>query len=83
MFRRKYSTIGIVGGLEIPSLQRNRTGVIAKRTRLRPNAAVNKGAFMYTVQFDDPVRTVPGLPAHGIGGIDLDDDMQFLNDAAA
>ena len=82
MFRRKYFTVGIVGGLEIPSLQRDRTGVIAKRTRLRPNA-VNKGAFMYTVQFDDPVRTVPGLPARGDDGIDEDDDVQFLNDAAA
>ena len=68
-------------GWRFPSLQRDRTGVIAKRTRLRPNS-VNKGAFMYTVQFDDPVRTVPGLPAHEIDGIGLDDDAEFLNDAA-
>ena len=81
MFRKQYFAVGIVGGLEVPCLQRDRTGVIVKQTRLRPNAS-NKGAFMYTVQFDDPVRTVPGLPARGVDGIDLGDDVQFLNGAA-
>ena len=52
-FRKQYFTVGIVGGLEVPSLQRDRAGVIVKQTRLRPNArtARSMGAFMYTVQF--------------------------------
>jgi hypothetical protein len=43
---------------------------------------VRKGAFLYTILFDDPPTTVERLPARGADGIDLDDDVEFLNDAA-
>ena len=73
----------VVGGLEAPAmLRRDRTGVIFGRTRQRPRAR-QKGAFLYTVVFDDPSTKVPRLPAHGDDGIDDDENVEFLNDAAA
>ena len=85
MFRKPYfmeDDDGAVGGLEAPALRRDRTGVILQRTRLRPRAR-QKGAFLYTVLFDDPSTKVPSLPAHGDDGIDEDENVEFLNDAAA
>ena len=76
MFKKQYFTVGIIGRLEALSLQHDRTGLVLEQTRERPNArtARAKGTFVYTVQFDDPTRTVPRLPARGDDGIDGDDD---------
>ena len=74
--------VGAVGGLEAPALRRDRTGVVLKCTREHPNRA-RKGAFLYTVLFDDPPTEVERLPARGADGIDPDNEnAEFLNDAA-
>ena len=65
--------VGAVGGLEAPALRRDRTGVVLKCTREHPNRA-RKGAFLYTVLFDDPPTEVERLPARGADGIDPDDE---------
>ena len=84
-FRKDYFFVGTVGGLEAPALRRDRirTGVVLKCTREHPNR-VRKGAFLYTILFDDPSRKVERLPARGADGIDRRDDenAEFLNDAA-
>ena len=38
--------------------------------------------FLCTILFDDPSRKVERLPARGADGIDPDNDVEFLNDAA-
>ena len=75
---------GAVGGLEVPALRRDRTGVVLDRTREYPNR-VRKGAFLYTIiLFDDPSSTkAQRLPARGDDGIDGDVSAEFLNDASA
>ena len=82
LFFKKNYFVGAVGGLEAPALRRDRTGVVLKCTREHPNR-VRKGAFLYTILFDDPPTTVERLPARGADGIDPDDEnVEFLNDAA-
>ena len=66
--------MGNVGGLESPALRRDRTGVVLKCTREHPNR-VRKGAFLYTILFDDPSKKVGRLPARGADGIDPDNEM--------
>ena len=84
-FKKKYfeeDTPGAAGGLEAPALRRDRTGVVLKCTREHPNR-VWKGAFLYTILFDDPSKKVERLPARGAEGIDPDNEnAEFLNDAA-
>ena len=84
-FKKKYfeeDAPGAVGGLEAPALRRDRTGVVLKCSREHPNRT-RKGAFLYTILFDDPPREVPRLPARGDDGIDPDNEnIDFLNDAA-
>ena len=43
---------------------------------------MRKGAFLYTILFDDPPRKVERLPARGADGIDPDENVEFLNDVA-
>lgn len=84
LFGKKYfeeDTAGAVGGLEAPALRRDRTGVVLKCAREHPGRA-RKGAFLYTILFDDPATTVERLPARGADGIDTDESVEFLNDAA-
>ena len=69
-------------GVKIPALRRDRTGVVLKCTREHPSR-VRKGAFLYTILFDDPPRKVERLPARGADGIDPDNEnVEFLNDTA-
>ena len=82
LFFKKNYFVGVVGGLEAPALRRDRTGVVLKCTREYPNR-VRKGAFLYTVLFDDPPTKVERLPARVADEIDQDDEnAEFLNDAA-
>ena len=82
LFLKKNYFVGAAGGLEAPALRRDRTGVVLKCTREHPNR-VRKGAFLYTILFDDPPAKVERLPARGADGIDQDDEnVEFLNDAA-
>ena len=84
LFGKKYfeeDTAGAVGGLEAPALRRDRTGVVLKCAREHPGRA-RKGAFLYTILFDDPATKVERLPARGADGIDTDESVEFLNDAA-
>ena len=84
-FKKKYfeeDTPGAVGGLEAPALRRDRTGVVLKCTREHPTR-VRKGAFLYTILFDDPPTELERMPARGDDGIDLDNEnSEFVNDAA-
>ena len=83
LFFKKVYFVGVVGGLEAPALRRDRTGVVLKCTREHPNRVRRKGAFIYTILFDDPPTKVERLPARGADGIDQDDEnAEFLNDAA-
>ena len=85
LFRKEYfdAEEGGLGGLESPMLQRERNGTIIKLTRERPRGK-NKGAFLYTVKFYDPITTVGRLPAHGPDddpGIDNDHkNVQFMRE---
>ena len=75
---------GAVGGLEASALRRDRTGVVLECVRAYPQRAW-KGAFLCTIQFDDPPTKVARLPAApGDDGIDPDNEsVEFLKDAAA
>ena len=63
LFKRPYfnSAPGSLGGLE--NDQKERTGKVHARTRERTRGA-NRGAFLYTVDFDDPPTKVARLFAH-------------------
>ena len=62
---------GGLNGLEAPPMRRDRTGIIRTRTRERARGA-NRGQYLYSVLFNDPVTTVPRLP------LDNDADATFL-----
>ena len=64
---------GGLNGLEHPTMRRDRTGIIRSRTRERARGA-NRGAYLYTVLFDDPAIEVRRLP------LDDDDDAAFLTE---
>ncbi len=66
---------GELGGLE--SDRRERTGVIKKRERERPRGK-NRGAFLYTVAFEDPSTVVDGIMAHGADGMDASRDVSLV-----
>ncbi len=49
--------------------QLDRTGIVKSRTRERARGA-NRGAYLYTIAFDDPSTVIDRVRAHGDEGAD-------------
>ena len=77
-FGKEFFATGRIGAFDARRLRRERLGTVKARTRERARGA-NRGAFLYTIAFEDPVTVVSRLPAHAEGGIDNDEHVELID----